>query len=79
MGSQYLMKPPRTLREACKEVAATDPDFVAGDCEHCINDELCAIYQRIEGGLSEAAAASCRRQLTLRLRTALGRGAKPEK
>jgi hypothetical protein len=71
MGSQYLMKPPRTLREACKEVAAIDPQFAAGDCEHCINYELCTIYQRIESGLPEMTAAGCRKQLILRLRTAL--------
>jgi hypothetical protein len=73
MGSQYLMKPPRTLREACKEVAAIDPDFVAGNCEHCVNCELCAIYERIEHDLSETTATGCRRQLALRLRAALAK------
>ena len=73
MGSAYLMRPPRTLREACKEIASTDPDFVAGDCEHCVNFELCTIYERIEGGLSEHAVEGCLRQLTLRLKAALAR------
>jgi hypothetical protein len=72
MGSEYLMRPPRSLREACKEVAASDPEFVA-DCELCVNRGLCAIYERIENGLSETVAAGCRKQLTIRLKAALAK------
>jgi len=70
MGSEYLTKPPRTLREACKQIAATDPDFVVRDCECCVNSELCATYERIETGPTEAAAAGCRKQLLLRRKKA---------
>jgi len=70
MGSDYLTRPPRTLREACKQIAATDPEFVAGDCECCVNSELCAMYERIEPGLTEPAAAGCRKQLLLRRKKA---------
>jgi hypothetical protein len=73
MGSQYLTRPPRTLREACREMAATNAEFIDGDCERCINSKLCAFYERIEHGLSETSAEGCRRHLSLRLRASLAK------
>ena len=55
MGSRYLWKPPRTLRAACRDIAATHPELTAGDCDACANGKLCAIYDGIECGRPWAA------------------------
>jgi len=46
--SQYLLKPPRTLREACRDTKAAHPELMVDDCATCPNSELCAISERIE-------------------------------
>jgi hypothetical protein len=46
--SQYLLKPPRTLREACRDTKAVHPELIVGDCATCANGELCAISEQIE-------------------------------
>lgn len=58
MGSRYLWEPPRTLRAACRDIAATHPELTAGDCDACANGKLCAIYDRIECGRPRAAGAA---------------------
>jgi hypothetical protein len=59
MGSHYLWKPPRTLRTACRNLAAIYPELTTGDCSACANGRLCAIYERIERGQAGAAEAAC--------------------
>ncbi len=59
MGSAYLSKPPRTLRAACRDVAATNPEFTEGRCETCANDALCVFYDRIERRRTGATEIAC--------------------
>ena len=73
MGSEYLMKPPRSLREACKEIATTNPEFVPADCEHCVNKELCGIYQQIDRDFSEKTVRRFCNLLAFRVKAALAR------
>jgi len=47
-GSRYLLKPLRTLREACADIRAAHPELMAGDCACCPHGGLCAIYEQIE-------------------------------
>jgi len=44
----YLLKPPRTLRQACREIRATHPEWITADCDACPHRGLCAISERIE-------------------------------
>ncbi len=48
MGSKYLLKPPRTLREACCEHRATHPEMSTRHCDECPHGALCAISEQIE-------------------------------
>jgi hypothetical protein len=59
MGSAYLSKPPRTLRAACRDVAATNPELIVGHCETCANGALCALYDGIERDRPGAAEMAC--------------------
>jgi hypothetical protein len=59
MGSRYLWRPPRTLRMACRDSAATQPELAGRDCDACANGKLCAIYDRIERDRSAATEAAC--------------------
>ena len=43
MGSQYLLKPLRTLREACREIRVAHPELPTEDCDACLHGALCAI------------------------------------
>jgi hypothetical protein len=48
MGSEYLLRPPRTLREACRDIRAAHPELMTEDCDTCPHGELCAISEQIE-------------------------------
>jgi hypothetical protein len=51
MGSEYLLKPPRTLREACRDIRAAHLELIMPDCYACLHGELCAISEQIERSL----------------------------
>jgi hypothetical protein len=56
-----------TLRVACRDIATTHPELMAGDCAACANGKLCAIYERIErdrAGTAEAARFETSSSLT---------------
>ena len=58
MSSRYLLKPPRTLREACRDVRAPcpelmDPGLITCDRGSCPHRELCGISEQIERHRSE--------------------------
>jgi hypothetical protein len=42
--SPYLLKPLRTLREACSDIAASNPELIPPDCDACAGAERCALY-----------------------------------
>ena len=48
MASEYLLKPPRTLREACRDIRAAPRELIMADCDACSHGELCAIPEQIE-------------------------------
>jgi hypothetical protein len=48
MGSKYLLKHPRTLREACRDNRAARRELINADCDACSHGELCAISEQIE-------------------------------
>jgi hypothetical protein len=48
MASEYLLKAPRTLREACRNIGAAYPELIMSDCAACPHGELCAISEQIE-------------------------------
>ncbi len=48
MTSQYLLKSPRTLRQACRDICLAHPDLPAKDCQACILADLCVINQELE-------------------------------
>lgn len=77
MGSRYLWDPPRTLRVACRDIAAAHPELVAGDCAACANGKLCAAYDRIERRPAAAEVARSKTPSTLTAlpgaRAAMGR------
>ncbi len=73
MGSAYLRQPPRTLRQACREIARTDPEFVPADCEHCVNNELCRIYGQINRDFSDKTVRRFCNLLAFRVKAALAR------
>jgi hypothetical protein len=52
MGSQYLLKPLRTLRQACRDIRVAHPELRTEDCDACPHGELCSISEQIERGLS---------------------------
>ena len=54
MGSRYLLKPLRTLREACRDIRATYPESITWDCAACANGEFCAISEEIKQACYEA-------------------------
>jgi hypothetical protein len=47
LGSLYLIKPLRTLREACRDTSAAHPELITGDCDSCLHGKLCAISEQI--------------------------------
>ena len=51
MGSRYLHKPLRTLRQACRGIRAAHPELPTGACDACPHGELCAMPEQIERGL----------------------------
>jgi hypothetical protein len=51
LASEYLLKPPRTLREACRDIRAAPRELIMADCDACSHGELCAISEQIERGL----------------------------
>ena len=51
MGSQYLLKPLRTLRQACRDTRVAHPELPSEDCDACPHGKLCAISEQIEHGL----------------------------
>jgi len=73
MASAYLMQPPRTGREACKEIAGSDPDLVPADCEPCVNNELCGIYGQIDRDFSGKTVKRFCNLLAFRVKAALAR------
>jgi hypothetical protein len=46
--SQYLLRPRRTLPEACREITARQPEQAVKKCGACAHVRLCASYERIE-------------------------------
>lgn len=48
VGSRYLLKPLRTLREACAEIRSAHPELMAEGCAGCPHGRLCEIYERLE-------------------------------
>lgn len=47
MASEYLLKHPRTLRQACRDITTAHPELTR-DCDACALDKLCAICEQIE-------------------------------
>ena len=41
--SPYLLRPLRTLRQACSDIAASHPELIPPDCEACAGAESCAV------------------------------------
>jgi hypothetical protein len=50
MANAFLLKPLRTLREACRDTSAAHPELITGDCDSCLHDELCAISEQTRCG-----------------------------
>jgi len=48
MASEYLLRPLRILREACRNMAAAHPELTVRDCDTCGHSKLCAIDEQIE-------------------------------
>jgi hypothetical protein len=48
VGSRYLLKPSRTLREACCDISVAHPELIGWGCDWCLHRELCAISERIK-------------------------------
>ena len=46
MASQYLLRPIRTLKQACRDFAAAHPQARGKDCPTCGNYLLCAKSER---------------------------------
>jgi hypothetical protein len=42
--SPYLLRPLRTLRQACREISASHPELILPDCEACAGAESCMVY-----------------------------------
>ncbi len=41
--SKYLLRPPRTLRQACRDTSGSQSELAVKDCGRCANRELCEI------------------------------------
>ncbi len=41
--SSYLLRPVRTLRQACNDISASHPELIPLDCDVCA--ERCAVYE----------------------------------
>ena len=54
MASRYLLKPLRTLREACRDTALTDHGLLAKDCRSCVLADLCIVNEQIETPLGDS-------------------------
>jgi hypothetical protein len=54
----YLLKHLRTLREACRDIAAAHPELTAPACDLCAHGQLCAIDEQTENGVLRTAAAT---------------------
>jgi len=63
--SEYLLKPIRTLRQACRDLAAAQPVSTAIDCDSCGNRELCNISEQLERDRREKLSAIPKRTRTL--------------
>ena len=50
MASGYLTKHLRTLREACRDIAAAHPELAAPTCDLCAHGQLCAIDEQTGNG-----------------------------
>ena len=46
MASQYLLRPIRTLKQACRDFAVAHPQARKEDCPTCGNRFLCARTER---------------------------------
>jgi len=42
--SQYLLRPLRTLRQACSDISASHPELISPECEACAGAERCVVY-----------------------------------
>ena len=42
--SQYLLRPLRTLRQACSDISASHPELIPPDCEACTGAEKCVVF-----------------------------------
>ena len=48
MSSRYLLKPQRTLREACRDAQRPYPEMENLESDSCPHNDLCKIPDRIE-------------------------------
>jgi hypothetical protein len=46
MPSEYLLRPLRFLREACRDITAAHPELTSRDCDTCTHSGLCGIDER---------------------------------
>jgi hypothetical protein len=53
VGSRYLLKPLRTLREACAEIRSAHPELMAGGCAGCPHGRLCERLERLHRAQDE--------------------------
>src|SRR3974377_1765270 len=44
--SPYLLRPVRTLLQACRDVAAAHPELPIRECRLCAHVSLCALYRQ---------------------------------
>jgi hypothetical protein len=58
VASGYLLKHLRTLREACRDIAAAHPELAALTCDACAHRQLCAIDEQTENGVRRTAPAT---------------------
>jgi len=42
--SPYLLRPLRTLRQACSDISVSHPELIPLDCEACTGAERCMVY-----------------------------------
>jgi hypothetical protein len=52
VASGYLLKHLRTLREACRDIAAAHPELAAPTCDLCAHGRLCVIDEQTENGVT---------------------------
>jgi hypothetical protein len=48
MPSEYLLRPLRLLREACRDITAAHPELRGRDCDTCTHNKLCGIDEQTE-------------------------------